>query len=134
MLTDLEDIHQVPIYFVEGIAFSDAPSQIYEGGKEPFYQFFTLNDIYNKQDEFDKACLRLVLGNKCIQMRCVAMIDPSPPATTVDAAAAVSVATGFKGDEAANRQPLLHFKIASKTYFFHFSRFACRLLTRCTTA
>jgi hypothetical protein len=31
VLTDLEDIHQVPIYFVEGIAVTDAPSQVYEG-------------------------------------------------------------------------------------------------------
>ncbi|GAX80614.1 hypothetical protein CEUSTIGMA_g8049.t1 [Chlamydomonas eustigma] len=115
VLTDLEDIHQVPIYFVEGIAFTDAPSQVYEGGKEPFYQYFTLSDIYNKQEEFDKAALRLVLGNKCIQMRCVALVDPTPIAS------GAGPSTAADSTAASNAQPQLQFKLASKTYFFHFS-------------
>ncbi len=31
VLTDLEDIHAVPVYFVEGISFMDPPSKAYEG-------------------------------------------------------------------------------------------------------
>ena len=55
---------------------------------------------------------RLVLGNKCIHMRCVALIDPSPP-----------VNIGDGDSEAEQSQPKLYFKVASKTFFFHFSRF-----------
>ena len=53
-----------------------------------------------------------VLGNKCIHMRCVALIDPSPP-----------VNIGDGDSEAEQSQPKLYFKVASKTFFFHFSRF-----------
>ena len=57
---------------------------------------------------------RLVLGNKCIHMRCVALIDPSPP-TSLGEGEASEGAGGTPGGGQA--QPKLYFKVASKTYF-----------------
>lgn len=48
-------------------------------------------------------------------MRCVALIDPSPPTVLGDEEEDDAPA----GQQA---QPKLYFKVASKTYYFHFSR------------
>eukprot|EP00955_Chlamydomonas_euryale_P062787 358478-Chlamydomonas_euryale.AAC.28 len=67
----MEDTYAVPVFFVEGVSFVDPPSAD-SADREAFHQFFPISDIYSKPQEFNKAALRLVLGNKCVQMRCVA--------------------------------------------------------------
>jgi hypothetical protein len=71
--------------------------------------------------EFEKAALRLVLGNKCIQVRCVTLMDVSSAAEKLQRhgreppPAPAPAASG--GKKATNN---LRFKVATKTYFLHY--------------
>eukprot|EP00983_Pelagomonas_calceolata_P099266 1158439-Pelagomonas_calceolata.AAC.5 len=61
VLTCVEEVGAVPLYFVDGIAIMDPPSQIYEGSKQPFYQFFHMDDILERPEDFEKLAVRQVL-------------------------------------------------------------------------
>jgi hypothetical protein len=81
----------------------------------------TLDDIVVPLQEFEKAALRLVLGNKCIQVRCVTLIDVSSAAEKLQRqgrepppAPAPAPSSGKKATNS------LQFKVATKTYFFHY--------------
>ncbi|KAG1662271.1 hypothetical protein FOA52_002160 [Chlamydomonas sp. UWO 241] len=121
VLVDLEDVKAVPVYFVEGLSFVDPPSSIYEGRREPFLQYLPLSTVYEKPEEFDKDSLRLVLGNKCIQMRCVVLIDPSgdPAGASAAFSGASPPGAGAARPPTAAPQKLV-FKLVVRTYYFHF--------------
>ena len=60
-----------------------SPGPACTGSKAPFNQFFTLNDIYNKHEEFDKTalrCVRLLQSYTCVKPWCnIIPLTPRPP-------------------------------------------------------
>jgi hypothetical protein len=123
------------------------PSPPLPGDKDPFYQFVPISEVYGRPEEYDKAFLRQVLGNKCIQMRAVALVDTAlspvaapdpfgplvsdlskgrPPGSAAEAKKrqpSVSGSGSAAGQEGGHR---LQFRTVVKTYYFHFSRYMGR--------
>ncbi|KAF5834756.1 hypothetical protein DUNSADRAFT_8444 [Dunaliella salina] len=109
VLTCVEEVGAVPLYFVDGIAIMDPPCQVYEGSKQPFYQFFHMDDILERQEDFEKLAIRQVLGHKVVKMSCVLMIEVPQGGHSMEG----------NGQEQGHGQ--LRYELATKSYFFHYA-------------
>ncbi|PNH08737.1 hypothetical protein TSOC_004688, partial [Tetrabaena socialis] len=101
VMTDVEELNAVPVYFVDGIRIMDGPASVTETDKELFDKWYPLDGVLDQAQQFEKTAARLVLGGKVLQLHAVLLVDaPSDP------------------KDLTIRK--LRYEIARKTYFFHY--------------
>ncbi|GFR42144.1 hypothetical protein Agub_g2993, partial [Astrephomene gubernaculifera] len=101
VLNDVGELHQVPVFFVDGVAIVDGPAVEVEADKEPFSRWCPLDQLLEAAEEFRRTATRLVLGGKVLRLHAVLLVEsPADPS-----------------DLSATK---LRYEQARKTYCFHY--------------
>ncbi|MEW5318575.1 MAG: hypothetical protein WDW38_009788 [Sanguina aurantia] len=130
VLSDTEELATTPVYFVEGVAIMDPPSfDTHQGTRTPLYMFYSAQDLQERSEEFEKAAMRLVLGNKVLCTSVMLLLEvPSEESASSGSGSGSGSRAGFAprdgGTDAGPGQRAsssLRYEVAHKTYYLHHS-------------